>query len=69
MDWIIELAKYASGPAAIIGFMQWSFFKLRDDVAVTAFSATNDLLVVIYTNAITAIGSLATGRAIGRGEK
>lgn len=33
MDWIIELAKYASGPAAIIGFMQWSFLKLRDDVA------------------------------------
>lgn len=38
-------------------------------VAVTAFSSTNDLLVVIYTNAITAIGSLATGRAIGRSEK
>ncbi len=38
-------------------------------MAVTAFSSTNDMLVVIYTNAITAIGSLATGRAIGRGEK
>ena len=33
MDWIIELAKYASGPAAIIGFMQWSFLKLSDDIA------------------------------------
>lgn len=33
MDWLIELAKYGSGPAAIIGFIQWSFGKLRDDIA------------------------------------
>ena len=33
MDWLLELAKYGSGPAVIIGFLQWSFARLRDDVS------------------------------------